>query len=155
MRRLIIPVMALLMLAGCQPKGGEKLAVKDGWVRLPPVPGRPAAAYFTIEGAAKDDRLVRIDSAVVEKIELHESIMSGGVMTMRQLADVPVPAGAKIAFAPGGSHAMLFNVDARITPGTAIPMLFSFASGAKVEVEAKTVQAGEDGSSGDMGGMQH
>ncbi len=155
MRRLLLPVIALLALAGCQPKGDEKPLVKDAWVRLAAVPGRPAAGYFTLTGAAKDDRLLRIDSAVVKTIELHENVMNGDVMTMRQMADVPVPAGATIAFAPGGNHAMLFDVDARITPGTAIPMLFSFASGAKIEVEAKTVPAGGDDGAGDMGGMHH
>lgn len=159
MRRPLAAALALIALAACQPKGGEKPAVKDAWVRLAVVPGRPAAGYFTLKGAAKDDRLLRIDSAVVKTIEMHENVMNGGVMTMRQMAEVPVPAGATIEFAPGGAHAMLFDVDPRITPGTAIPMLFSFASGAKVEVEAKTVPAGDDSagdnSGGDMGGMHH
>ena len=62
--------------------------------------------------------------------------------------NVTVPAGATVKFAPSGNHAMLFGVDPRITPGTAIPMLFTFKSGTKIEVEAKTVAAGDD-----MGGM--
>lgn len=152
MRRLLAPIAALLALAACHPKGGEKPMVKDAWVRLAVVPGRPAAGYFTLKGASKDDRLLRIDSAVVKTIEMHENVMNGGVMTMRQMADVPLPAGGTVEFSPSGNHAMLFDVDARITPGTAIPMLFSFASGAKVEVEAKTVPAGGDD---DMGGMHH
>jgi copper(I)-binding protein len=147
-----LTLIALFALAGCQPKGGEKPVVKDAWVRLAVVPGRPAAGYFSMKGAASDDRLLRIDSAVVDKIELHENVTTGGVMSMRRMADLPVPAGATIEFAPSGNHAMLFGVDPRITPGTAIPMLFSFASGAKVKVEAKTVPAGEDMGSG---GMQH
>lgn len=153
MRRLFAASLVLLALAACAPKGGEKPVVKDAWVRLAVVPGRPAAGYFTLKGAAKDDRLLRIDSAVVKTIELHENVMNGGVMTMRQMTDVPLPAGATVEFSPSGNHAMLFDIDSRITPGTAIPMLFSFASGARVEVEAKTVPAGGD--AGDMGGMHH
>lgn len=156
MHRCFAAVMALLALTACQPKGGDKPLVKDAWVRLAAVPGRPAAGYFTLRGAAKDDRLLRIDSAVVDKIELHESVGNRGVMTMRQMNDVPLPAGATVEFAPSGNHAMLFGVDQRISAGTAIPMLFSFASGAKIEVEAKTVPAGGDDMGGDAGGgMQH
>lgn len=154
MHRTITAVMALIALPACQPKGADKPAVKDARVRLAVVPGGPAAGYFTLKGGAKDDRLLRIDSAVVNKIELHESVMNGGVMTMRPLAEVPVPAGATVEFAPSGSHAMLFGVDPRITPGTGVPMLFTFASGAKIEVEAKSTGVGGDGSD-DMGGMQH
>lgn len=154
MHRTIAAAMAMIALSACQPKAADKPAVKDAQVRLAVVPGGPASGYFTLKGGTKDDRLLRIDSAVVNKIELHESVMNGGVMTMRPLAEVPVPAGATVEFAPGGSHAMLFGVDPRITPGTGVPMLFTFASGAKIEVEAKSARIGDDSSS-DMGGMQH
>lgn len=150
MRRLLTASFAFLALAACQPQGNDKPAVKEAWVRLPAVAGRPAAGYFILKGAKADDRLLRIDSAVVNKIELHEEVMNGGVMTMRHMADAPLPRGVNVAFAPGGKHAMLFGVDARITPGTAIPLLFTFQSGAKIEAEAKTIAAG-----GDMEGMHH
>ena len=151
MRSLMIVSSALLMLTACSPKGADKPRIRDAWVRLAAVPGRPAAGYFTITGSKADDKLLRIDSAVVKTIELHEGGMSGNMATMKPIAEVPVSAGGTVEFAPGGNHAMLFDVDKAITPGTAIPMLFSFASGAKVEVEAKTVPAGGD----DMGGMHH
>ena len=152
MRRFAATALALLILAGCGPKGGDKPAIKDAWVRLAVVPGRPAAGYFTVKGSVADDRLRSIDSAVVDKIELHEGGLSGGMMTMRPMAEIAVPAGATIEFAPGGNHAMLFGIDQRITPGTAIPMLFTFASGARISAEAKTVPAGGDD---DMIGMHH
>ena len=144
MRRLLATSFVLVALAACHPQRDEKPAVKDAWVRLPAVAGRPAAGYFTLKSAKADDRLLSIDSAVVNKIELHEEVMNGGVMTMRQMADVPLPKGTDVAFAPGGKHAMLFGVDARITPGTAIPLLFTFQSGARIEAEAKTMAAGDD-----------
>jgi periplasmic copper chaperone A len=150
MRSLPALVPALLALAACGSSGAAKPVVQDVRVRLAVLPDRPAAGYFTLKGGRADDRLLRIDSAVVNKIELHQAKMSGGLMTMRQMADVPLPAGATVKFAPGGNHAMLFGVDGRITPGTAIPMVFTFKSGAKVRVEAKTVSAADD-----MGGMHH
>lgn len=150
MRSPLAVSLALLALAACHPKSGEKPRVEDATIRLAVVPDRPAAGYFTLKGANADDRLLRIDSAVVNKIELHQVGMSGGLMTMRQMADVPLPAGATMKFEPGGNHAMLFGVDSRITPGTAIPMLFTFKSGARVEVEAKTAGAADD-----MAGMHH
>lgn len=150
MRRLLAVTIAMSLLAGCDAQRNDKPVVKEVRVRLAAVPDRPAAGYFELVGSDKDDRLLRIDSAVVNKIELHEVGMSGGLMTMRQMADVPLPKGATVEFAPGGSHAMLFGVDARITPGTAIPMLFTFKSGAQVKVEGRTIAAG-----GDMGAMHH
>lgn len=152
MRHSLFALTALAALTACQPKGAEKPRITEASVQLPAVSAAPAAGYFTLTGGRADDQLLRIDSAVVDKIELHESVMNGGVMTMRPLATVPVPAGAKVEFARGGKHAMLFGIDARITPGTGIPMLFTFASGTKVEIEAKTVAPG---GGDDMGGMHH
>ena len=150
MRRPLLAALALLVLSACGHKGPEKPTVEDATVRLAVMPDRPAAGYFTLKGGRADDRLLRIDSAVVNKIELHQAGTSGGMMTMRQMADVPLPAGATVKFEPAGNHAMLFGIDKRITPGTGIPMLFTFQSGAKVEVEAKTV-----GPAGDVGGTHH
>ena len=144
MRLSFVLPLAFLALAACHPQGDGNPAVDDVRVRLPAVEGRPGAGYFTIRGGSKDDRLTRIDSAVVEKIELHEMAMDGGVIRMRELTDVPVPAGTTVSFAQGGNHAMLFGIDPRIVPGTGIPMLLTFASGARIEVEAKTVAAGDD-----------
>jgi copper(I)-binding protein len=156
MRRLFAAATAILLLGGCHARDGGTPRVKDAWVRLAAVAGRPAAGYFTLKGGAKDDRLIAIESAVVKRIELHESSMAGGMMTMKPIATVALPAGATVEFAPGGNHAMLFEIDPQITPGTAIPMRFRFASGAAFEAEAKTVAAGaDDGMAGGMAGMQH
>ena len=156
MRRILLLATAAIAVTACKPKLADQPRVKDAWVRLSPVPGRPAAGYFELKGGTADDKLVGIDSAVVEKIELHQSSMSGGMMTMTPIAEVAIPAGGKVEFSPEGNHAMLFGVNAAIKPGTAIPLLFHFASGKSFEAEAKTVAAGtEQGADHDMGGMAH
>lgn len=139
-------ILACLALAACQPGKGDAVQVRYAWARLSPVAGRPAALYFTLTGRdGATDRLVAIDSAVVKRIELHESMGGGmdGMTTMKPLAGVDVPARGSALFQPGGKHAMLFDVDPAIRPGTAIPLRFRFASGTAVEAEAKTVGAGD------------
>ena len=143
--RTVPMALACLAVAACQPAAPKTVAVKYAWARLSPVPGRPAALYFTLTGAATPDRLVAIDSALVKRIELHESMGGGmdGMTTMKPLSGVDVPVRGSALFQPGGKHAMLFDVDPAIRPGTAIPLRFRFASGAATEVEAKTVGAGD------------
>jgi hypothetical protein len=115
--------------------------VFHAWIRLPAVPGRPAAAYFTIRGDRRAERLILIESSLARVTQMHEAMGSGG---MAPLSSVEVPAGATIAFAPNGRHAMLFGLDPAITPGTAVPLRFGFAGGRTAEAEAKTVPAGGD-----------
>ena len=160
----VAPLMAAALLAGC---GGQEsapapqeqagagnavaepaarpgtLAVADAWVRLAPVAGRPAAGYFTVRGGGAPERLVSISSARVATIELHESGMNDGMMTMRRIDGVDVPAGGEAAFAPGGNHAMLFGVDPGVKPGDLLLLDLTFASGEKLAVEAKTFATGD------------
>jgi copper(I)-binding protein len=133
----------LMLIAGCSAQP-QAPAAGDAYVRLAAVPGRPAAGYFVLHGGAKDATLVKVEAAGVARVELHGSRMTAnGMATMDALPTVPVPAGADVAFAPGGRHAMLFDVPASVTPGTTLPLTLRFADGASVAVPAKVIAAGD------------
>lgn len=145
-RFLMMLPLAAFALAACQPKAEPKSAdvrVDDAWVRLSPVAGNPAAAYFTVHGGAQADRLVAVASAKAGRVELHENGMDAGTMTMRPIDGADVPAGGEVKFAPGGNHAMLFDVAADVKPGGEMPLTFRFASGKTVDVAARTQAAGD------------
>ena len=136
--------LAVVALGGCKQHASEPKIV-HAWVRLAAVPGQPAAAYFTLIGGRSGDRLIQVESAIAQRVELHESMAGmGGMAGMKPLASLDVPGGGAITFAPGGKHAMVYGVDKAVTPGTAIPLRFGFASGKTAEAEAKTVAAGDD-----------
>ncbi len=131
---------AALMLAGCQ-KGP---IVSDAWVRLPAVPGRPAAAYATIQsGGSADHVLVAVTSPAIARAELHESMAGhGGMMSMQPIDRVAIGRGV-VTFAPGGRHVMLFGVSGDLRPGGTVPLTFRFADKEAVTVDAKLVGAGD------------
>jgi copper(I)-binding protein len=133
-------VLALLMLASCgHPQGAPGLGIVDAWVRLSPVPANPSAGYFTIQGGPQDNELVSVTSPSAQKIELHESMAMNGMMTMKPLSSVTVPAGKRVAFAPGGNHAMIFGLDPALKAGGTVKLTFHFKTGAEVALDAKLV----------------
>lgn len=148
MRTFRTALLLPLLLAACgpsdapQPKPG-KIAISDAIVRLPAADGRPAAGYFTVDGGAAADRLVSISSPKAATIELHETKMVGGMMSMQPLTGIDVPAGGKVVFAPGGNHAMLFGIDPAVKAGSTIPLTFTFQNLGTIETQAKTIGAGE------------
>ena len=124
-------------LAGC---GGPKATTVDAaWVRLPAVAGRPAAGYFTLHGGRADATLIAVRAKGARSAELHESMAAG----MRAIPIVPIPAGTSVAFAPGGRHVMLFDVDPRLTPGKAMPLDLVLADGRTLHADAKVVGAAD------------
>lgn len=112
--------------------------VSGTWVRLPAVSGRPAAGYLEVAGTGVADALVGARSPLAERVEIHSMTHENGVIRMRREAALEVPAGGKLALAPGGAHLMLFGLSADVKPGQRLPVTLSFRSGATVTVEAET-----------------
>ena len=135
---LLVP--AIVMLAACQQPA--MLSVDKAWVRLTPVTGAPAVAYFTLKGGAKDDTLTAVSAPAATRAEMHESSDAGGIMRMSELKLVAVRAGSDVTFAPRGKHVMLFGLTPSAQPGTTTPLTFTFASGRKITVDAKVVPPG-------------
>ena len=136
---------ALLALTGCTPRdepGAAGVAVEHAWVRLPAVPDRPGAAYFTLRNTGPAAVLTAVQSPSVQRIELHDSQVHDGMMHMMPLGEVPLAEGATIDFKPGGGHAMLFGMDPQLKPGGKLPLTFSLRDGKKVEAEATVVAVG-------------
>jgi copper(I)-binding protein len=130
------------LLAGCSGPGA--LDVEDAWVRLPAVPGRPAAAYFTVQGGAQPRSLIRVTADYAIRAEMHESMGGDGRMSMRPIARVLIPVGEEIAFEPGGKHVMLFDLDPRAKPGATTMLTLTFDDGRRLYRKAWIVSAGAD-----------
>jgi copper(I)-binding protein len=123
-----------------QTSPAKGVTASNAWVRLNPAPGRPSAGYVTLKGGAKADTLIGATAPGV-RIELHSMSMDGGVMKMAKLDKVAVPAGGSASFVPGGNHLMIFGLSD--APKT-LPITLTFASGAKVTVNAVVKTAGDD-----------
>ncbi|MEP9361215.1 copper chaperone PCu(A)C [Sphingomonas sp. KR3-1] len=140
--RLISAMTIAAALCACAPKG--ELTAEGAWVRLPAVAGQPGAAYFALHGGAKPDTLLAVSTPAALRAEMHESMKGDhGMMAMTPLKDVALPAGEKLAFAPGGKHVMLFSIGPAVKPGQKVPLTLSFASGTTLHLEAKVVGAGD------------
>ena len=106
----------------------------------PSVPGATnGAAYIaTLENTGKrPDRLLRVSTPVAASAEMHTmSVDAGGVMRMRELADMPVNPGTPIKMRPGqGAHIMLMGLKRPLKEGDTFPMTMEFERGGKVEVK--------------------
>lgn len=122
--------------------GGPKdVTVDHGWVRLPVVAGRPAAAYFTLHGGKQGAILIAVSSADATSAQMHESMEMNGVSSMAPLTQVAAPAGGKVEFAPGGKHVMLFGLKPGVAPGAKVRLHFAFADGKTIDTAVETVAA--------------
>jgi len=116
------------------------------------VPGQMAAGGFMkIENKGAADQLLSASSPVAGEVQLHEMSMDGQVMKMRQVKDIPVPAGGAVELKPGGLHLMLMNIKAPLTAGETVPVKLKFAKAGEVEVKMPVNAMG----AGHGGAMKH
>lgn len=128
-------LMTAAALAGCG--GPDRVTVDDAWIRLPAVAGRPGAAYFTLEGGPANATLINVSADIAVRAEMHDSMTAAGGMTrMTPLTSVAVPAKTQTAFAPGGRHVMLFDINPKAKAGRIYKLTLNFANGGRIYADA-------------------
>ncbi|NDV00852.1 copper chaperone PCu(A)C [Pseudoroseicyclus tamaricis] len=124
------------------------------------LPNAPVGGGFlTIANdGAEDDRLVAAASPVAGRTEIHEMLMDGDVMRMRELEDgLPIPAGESVSLEPGGIHLMLMELGDPLVEGTQVPMTLTFQQAGEVEIllDVGAINARTAGGDMDHSGMDH
>jgi copper(I)-binding protein len=138
--RRILPFLFALTLTPLA-HAADNVSVKDAWVRLPPPGAQIVGAYLTLE-AKQATTLTGAQSPAAESVEVHTMRMNKGVMQMRQLPSLPLPAGKPVQLQPGGLHLMLINLKKPLKAGDTVQIDLNFSQGpAKRKTETVRVQA--------------
>ena len=92
------------------------VTVKDAWSRAT-APGQENGSVGLVITSAKEARLIAVTSPAAGHAEIHTMSMDDGVMRMRQLEDLPLPANTEVKLGPGGNHLMLFDLKKPLKAG--------------------------------------
>jgi periplasmic copper chaperone A len=128
----------IVCVSACSPapKAAGSIVIGDAWTR-PTAAGMPmGVAYFTItNGTGIDDALISASTPVAARVEMHETSIEDGMARMRPLTEVHVPAGGRVAVAPGGIHLMLVDLVQPLVAGSRVPLTLEFRRAGKLTVE--------------------
>lgn len=114
------------------------LTVERAWARVSPMVERAGAAYMVIRSqATTDDALIGVTSPAAAVVELHRTEAdASGMMTMRPVPEILVPAAGSVELAPGGYHLMLIDLVEPLVDGATVELVLTFRSGVVVTVQA-------------------
>lgn len=126
MKKLLILSAALLAACSAAPNEGG-IEISD--IRInPPLPGQTTGVGFmSVENKGAADRLLSVSSPVSARIELHTHIDDGGVMRMRKVGGIDLPAGKTVELKPGSYHIMMFDSDMTLGEDTTVTLDFETA----------------------------
>ncbi|MDX1808236.1 MAG: copper chaperone PCu(A)C [Sulfurospirillaceae bacterium] len=123
------------------------IEVKDAYVRAVP-PSLPNSASFMklINHSSDIIYLKRADSTLAKRLELHEHTMENGMMVMRKVPSIKIPAKSMVMLKPGGYHIMLIGLKKHLKNHDTVKKIdLYFSNGEKVilrNVPVKSVMGG-------------
>ena len=129
MIRTLLASAAVFLAGSAQAAPVGAIRVTDAWSR-PAATGLPTGvAYLTLVNAgAAADRLMSASSPKADRVGLHRSVMTAGVMRMDPVPEgLELPPGRPVALKPGGYHLMLAGLKGGLKVGEAYPLTLRFA----------------------------
>jgi copper(I)-binding protein len=129
------------------------LHIAHPWARATTQGQRVGGAYLEIANSGAADKLLSVRGDVAESVQLHTMALQDNVMHMREVDGIELPAGGKVALAPGGLHIMLVGLKAPLQAGASFPLTLKFVHAGEVKVDVKVESAMPAGH--DMKGMKH
>lgn len=141
MTRIFGPFLLALsvFLAAISP--ATAVEVREAWARATAPGQKVGVTYLTIK-SVNSARLLAVNSAICKRVEIHSSSMEGGVMRMRQLKELKLPAGEDVVLAPMGTHFMLMELHSPLKEGDRFELVLVVREGGKrrkvpVQVEVR------------------
>jgi periplasmic copper chaperone A len=140
-QRLFMGVLVLVfMLTACAAAENTRgIEVRDAWVRTVVVDTSPTigTAYLVIRNTKNTpDRLLKVESDSAADVEMHATIEENGVLQMRPVTMIDIPANGELAFISGGYHLMLIGIKGDLKVGDTVNLTLLLENTGTVRVAA-------------------
>lgn len=128
-------------------EGTEKsgLTIKNVQANMT-LPSETGSFWMEItNNSGADDALVGAEVDGCAVIELHDMVMDGDTMVMRQVegGKISIPDGETVVLKKGGLHVMCIGKEAPLETGSSIDIALQFDNGGTITVSGKVVEPGE------------
>lgn len=139
---LVAATLALL----AAPAFAGTVTVEDAWARASAGMAKAGAAFLTVRNAGdREDKLVGAKAEVSAKTELHTHKNVDGVMQMRHVESIAVPAKGMAMLKPGGDHVMFMGLNKPLMEGQTFPLTLVFEKAGEVTATVTVKGAGAMG----------
>lgn len=113
------------LMAASTSCAADSVAISHAWARAT-APGQGVGAAYLELKSAVDLTLVKAESPAAGSVEIHKMSMKDGIMEMRMLETMELPAGEVVKLEPGGLHLMLFDLKKPLKMGESVQLTLYF-----------------------------
>jgi copper(I)-binding protein len=86
-------------------------------------------------GSAQDVELVAAEGTAAKVFELHTHVMNDGMLQMKKIDKIDLPAGKTVMLETGGLHVMLIGLNQDLVPDTKVSLTLVFKDGSKKQLD--------------------
>ena len=119
------------LLAACsQDKPHSEPVFQHAWVRPVPPGMKMTAGFGTLLNPGSEDLVfISFSSPSFGDVSLHKTEQVDGVSKMREVHELPVPAGESVKLEPGGYHLMLMMPATEVVAGQVVTLSMTASGG--------------------------
>jgi len=132
----IVFTITLLLTAGLS--FAKDISIDNPYVREVPPGIKTSLSFLSISNnTGKEIALIKATSDVASNVELHEHVHKDGMMEMRQVEKIIIPANGVTHLKPSGYHIMLIGLTRKIKSGDIVEIELEFDNGSKQPFKAE------------------
>ena len=117
-------LLAGAIVAAASPDVAAGVTATEAWVRGT-VPAQSATGAFLTLEASENSSVVAVSTPAAKSAHIHASEHKDGVMQMRAIDSLKLPAGRRVELKPGGYHVMLEGLARPLAAGDRVPLTFT------------------------------
>jgi len=103
------------------------VVVSGAWVRGT-VKGQTGTGAFMTLKSTEPTQLLQVSSPIAKMAQVHQMTLDKGMMKMRPVKALDVPANTAIMLKPGSYHVMLMGLTRPLTKGEHVPLQLTFVT---------------------------
>ena len=143
MKKIALLIAAVLSAASfAQDAKVGAITIGHPWARATPGAVKNSAAFMVFDNKGAADKLIGVSGDVAKDIQIHSMITEAGVMKMREIKSLDIPANGKAELKPGGFHVMLIGLKDGLKEGATFPLKLKFEKAGEVTVQVKAEKPG-------------
>ncbi len=118
------------------------ITIGHPWARATPGAVKNSAAFMMFDNKGAADKLIGVSGDIAKEIQIHSMITEAGVMKMREIKSLDIPANGMAELKPGGFHVMLIGLKDGLKEGEKFPLKLKFEKAGEITVQVTAEKPG-------------
>ena len=126
-------------------QANHQAIIEDAWIAEAPPIAKIRAGYLKLYNKGKHPIEIKsFSSPDFKDIELHQSVIVNGMVSMEEIEHLVIKSGQSIEFKPGGYHLMLFNPVHKLSAGDKVKIQIQLKDNMTTDFTAVVRKRGRD-----------